>query len=88
MTMKDTTKFADCCSHGWWFKCSDFIGTFLPPYMGVIPNPKNGLYFPNFMYFSTYFPNFYDIFSSDGPMIDYSRKSVGLGFRLRQSIVK
>ena len=26
--------------------------------------------------------------SSDGPMIDYSRKSVGLGFRLRQSIVK
>ena len=25
--------------------------------------------------------------SSDGPMIDYSRKSVGLGFRLRQSIV-
>ena len=25
---------------------------------------------------------------SDGPMIDYSRKSVGLGFRLRQSIVK
>ena len=26
--------------------------------------------------------------SSDGPMIDYSQKSVGLGFRLRQSIVK
>ena len=25
---------------------------------------------------------------SDGPMIDYSQKSVGLGFRLRQSIVK
>ena len=24
---------------------------------------KNGLYFPNFMYFSTYFPIFYDIFS-------------------------
>ena len=24
---------------------------------------KNGLYFPNFMYFSTDFPNFYDIFS-------------------------
>ena len=23
---------------------------------------KNGLYFPNFMYFSTNFPNFYDIF--------------------------
>ena len=21
---------------------------------------KNGLYFPNFMYFSTYFPNFYE----------------------------
>ena len=28
------------------------------------------------------------LLSSDGPMIDYSRKSVGLGFRLRQSIVK
>ena len=24
---------------------------------------KNGLYFPNFMYFSTYFPNNYEIFS-------------------------
>ena len=24
---------------------------------------KNGLNFPNFMYFSTYYPNFYDIFS-------------------------
>ena len=24
---------------------------------------NNGLYFPNFMYFSTYFPNFYEIFS-------------------------
>ena len=24
---------------------------------------KNGFYFPNFMYFSTYFHNFYDIFS-------------------------
>ena len=24
---------------------------------------KNGLYFPNFMYFSTYFPDFFDIFS-------------------------
>ena len=23
---------------------------------------KNGLYFPNFMYFSTYFPNCYDIY--------------------------
>ena len=28
------------------------------------------------------------VMTSDGPMIDYSRKSVGLGFRLRQSIVK
>ena len=26
--------------------------------------------------------------ASDGPMIDFSRKSIGLGFRLRQSIVK
>ena len=29
-----------------------------------------------------------NLLGSDGPMIDYSRKSVGLGFRLRQSIVK
>ena len=29
-----------------------------------------------------------DVQTSGGPMIDYSRKSVGLGFRLRQSIVK
>ena len=34
---------------------SDFIWPFLWPYMGVIPN---GLYFSNFIYFSTYFPNF------------------------------
>ena len=40
---------------------SDFIWPFLRPYMGVIPNPK--LYFPYFMYFSIYFPNFHKIFS-------------------------
>ena len=37
---------------------SDFIWSFLRPYMGVL-----FIYFPNFMYFSTYFPNFDKIFS-------------------------
>ena len=41
---------------------SDFIWPFFQPYMGVIPNPKMA-FFPNFVYFSTYFPNFYEIFS-------------------------
>ena len=42
---------------------SDFIGTFLPPYMGVIPNPKMVFIFPIscilvliFPIFMTYFP--------------------------------
>ena len=42
---------------------SDFIWPFLTPYNGSHSQSKNGLYFPNFMYFSAYFPNFYDIFS-------------------------
>ena len=38
---------------------SDFIWPFLPPYMykGVIPYPKIGLYFPNFVFFGDFFPN-------------------------------
>ena len=54
------------------FKCnSDLILSWIPvilfdqfnPLYGSNSQSKNGLYFPNFMYFSTYFPIFYDIFS-------------------------
>ena len=38
------------------------FGHFYRLILGVIPNKKNGLYFPNFMYFITNFPNFYYIF--------------------------
>ena len=38
------------------------FGHFTPLY-GSHSQSKNGLYFPNFMHFSTYFPNCYDIFS-------------------------
>ena len=39
-----------------------FYSAILPPYMGAFPIQKCPL-FPNFMYFSIYFPNFNDIFS-------------------------
>ena len=35
----------------------DFIWPFVTPYMRVIPNPTIA-FFPNFMYFSSYFPIF------------------------------
>ena len=39
-----------------------FIWPFLPIYIEVIPNPKDGLYFPNFMHFSTPFSIFFIYF--------------------------
>ena len=47
-------------------KYSDTVCTgsdFIWPFYGSHSQSKNGLYFPNFMYFSTYFPNFDKIFS-------------------------
>ena len=38
-------------------------GAFITTLYGSHSQSKYGLYFPNFMYFSTYFPNFYGIFS-------------------------
>ena len=38
-------------------------GAFITALYGSHSKSKNGLYFPNFLYFSTYFPKFYDIFS-------------------------
>ena len=42
---------------------SDFIWPILRPLYGSHSQSKNGLYFPNFMYFSSFFPNFNIIFS-------------------------
>ena len=39
-----------------------FLAIFMALY-GSHSQSKNGLYFPNFMYFSSYFPNFNKIFS-------------------------
>ena len=40
-----------------WFYLAIFTALY-----GSHSQSKNDLYFPNFMYFSTYFSNFYDIF--------------------------
>ena len=41
-----------------WFYLAIFEAVY-----GSHSQSKNGLYFPNFMYFSSYFPNFNKIFS-------------------------
>ena len=43
---------------GFSIHINDSILPFLRPYMGVIPNPKNGLYFPNLCILVLIFPTF------------------------------
>ena len=57
------------CQHNNKFHCSetngysDFIWSFLLPYMGVNPNPKMAFIFPISRILVLIFPNLYDIFS-------------------------
>ena len=44
------------------FTSSDFILPFLPPYMGVIPNPKMAFIFPSSCIFALIFPLFMKFF--------------------------
>ena len=71
-----------------------FRGRGLEPHLGRHPHPPwfhnmtaSAIFIQIFLKLADN-QNCHNIVSSDGPMIDYSRKSVGLGFRLRQSIVK
>ena len=42
---------------------SDFIWSYLAPFMGVIPNQQMAFFLSNFMYCINIFPFFYDLFS-------------------------
>ena len=48
----------NCNSFAQWFYLTIFTAIY-----GSHSQSKNGLFFPNFMYFRTYFPNFNKIFS-------------------------
>ena len=45
-----------------WSETSDFIWQFLPPYMGVMPNPKMAFIFPISCIFALIFPLFIKYF--------------------------